>query len=166
MTATDTTSTTSRPPVIYLSHGAPPLADDRDVDRRAGSVVDRPAAAERDPGHLGPLGGGAAHRWVRPPRCRCVYDFWGFPQRYYEVTYDAPGAPELAGQVRKLLSSPQHPCTTHRAAGSTTVPTCRSGRDVPRGRRADAADLDADPGPATAVRDRPSAWRRCATRAC
>ena len=22
-----------------------------------------------------------------------VYDFWGFPQQYYDVTYDAPGAP-------------------------------------------------------------------------
>ncbi len=23
-----------------------------------------------------------------------LYDFWGFPQHYYEVTYDAPGAAE------------------------------------------------------------------------
>ena len=33
-----------------------------------------------------------------------LYDFWGFPQRYYEVTYDAPGAPELARSVAGLLS--------------------------------------------------------------
>jgi 4,5-DOPA dioxygenase extradiol len=32
-----------------------------------------------------------------------VYDFWGFDQHYYEVTYAAPGAPELAESVRKLL---------------------------------------------------------------
>ena len=32
-----------------------------------------------------------------------VYDFWGFPQRYYDVKYAAPGAPELAEDVRKLL---------------------------------------------------------------
>lgn len=25
-----------------------------------------------------------------------TYDFWGFPDRYYDVTYNAPGAPELA----------------------------------------------------------------------
>ena len=35
-----------------------------------------------------------------------IYDFWGFPQRYYEVTYEAPGAPALAADVTKLLSSP------------------------------------------------------------
>jgi 4,5-DOPA dioxygenase extradiol len=38
-----------------------------------------------------------------------VYDFWGFPQHYYEVTYAAPGAPELAESVRKLLRAPGTP---------------------------------------------------------
>ncbi len=32
-----------------------------------------------------------------------VYDFWGFPEKYYQVTYPAPGAPGLASDVRKLL---------------------------------------------------------------
>ncbi len=32
-----------------------------------------------------------------------VHDFWGFPRRYYEVRYGAPGAPALADSVRKLL---------------------------------------------------------------
>ena len=32
-----------------------------------------------------------------------VYDFWGFPERYYQVTYPAPGAPELAERIRQLL---------------------------------------------------------------
>jgi 4,5-DOPA dioxygenase extradiol len=31
------------------------------------------------------------------------YDFYGFPERYYQVTYAAPGAPELAARVRALL---------------------------------------------------------------
>jgi 4,5-DOPA dioxygenase extradiol len=35
-----------------------------------------------------------------------VYDFWGFPQHYYQVTYEAPGAPDLARKVRALLSGP------------------------------------------------------------
>jgi 4,5-DOPA dioxygenase extradiol len=33
-----------------------------------------------------------------------LHDFWGFPQRYYDVTYDAPGAPGLARSVAGLLS--------------------------------------------------------------
>ena len=32
-----------------------------------------------------------------------TYDFWGFPQRYYEVTYDAPGAPDLAARIEALM---------------------------------------------------------------
>ncbi|MGH3238339.1 MAG: dioxygenase family protein, partial [Streptosporangiaceae bacterium] len=38
-----------------------------------------------------------------------IYDFWGFPDKYYQVTYAAPGAPELAGKVRKLLRSAATP---------------------------------------------------------
>ncbi len=36
------------------------------------------------------------------------YDFYGFPHRYYEVEYPAPGAPELADAVGKLLARPGH----------------------------------------------------------
>ncbi len=36
------------------------------------------------------------------------YDFWGFPQRYYDVKYPAPGAPALAGEVEKLLGDAGH----------------------------------------------------------
>lgn len=38
-----------------------------------------------------------------------MYDFWGFPEHYYRVTYPAPGAPELAESVRKLLRAPGTP---------------------------------------------------------
>jgi 4,5-DOPA dioxygenase extradiol len=33
-----------------------------------------------------------------------IYDFGGFPERYYRARYPSPGAPELAGQVRAMLS--------------------------------------------------------------
>jgi 4,5-DOPA dioxygenase extradiol len=33
-----------------------------------------------------------------------VYDFYAFPDRYYTTTYPSPGAPEVAKQVRRLVS--------------------------------------------------------------
>jgi 4,5-DOPA dioxygenase extradiol len=33
-----------------------------------------------------------------------VYDFYGFPERYYETKYPAPAAPHLAERVRALLA--------------------------------------------------------------
>jgi 4,5-DOPA dioxygenase extradiol len=32
-----------------------------------------------------------------------TYDFWGFPQHYYDVVYDAPGARDLAARVEALM---------------------------------------------------------------
>jgi 4,5-DOPA dioxygenase extradiol len=32
-----------------------------------------------------------------------VYDFYGFPEHYYRMRYDAPGAPDLAAKVRGLM---------------------------------------------------------------
>ena len=46
-----------------------------------------------------------------------LYDFWGFPQRYYEVTYDAPGAPDLARSVGALLAAPGRPVHTDASRG-------------------------------------------------
>jgi 4,5-DOPA dioxygenase extradiol len=36
-----------------------------------------------------------------------VYDFSGFPERYYQTRYPAPGAPALAARVRDLLAARQ-----------------------------------------------------------
>ncbi len=36
-----------------------------------------------------------------------VYDFYGFPEQFYEVEYAAPGAPELAQRVRQLVGKSQ-----------------------------------------------------------
>lgn len=93
---------TDRMPVLYLSHGAPPLADDATWTRQlADWSADLPAPTsilivsahwEEAPATLGAT-----------TTMPLVYDFWGFPDRYYNVTYAAPGAPELAADVRKLL---------------------------------------------------------------
>ncbi|WP_299446679.1 dioxygenase [uncultured Phycicoccus sp.] len=94
---------TERQPVLYLSHGAPPLADDeRWTAELAGwsAQLPRPRSVLMVSAH-----------WEQAPvtvsatsgEVPLVYDFWGFPQRYYDVTYDAPGAPELARSVAGLL---------------------------------------------------------------
>lgn len=89
-------------PVLYLSHGAPPLADD-DVwtSQLAGWSADLPKPAS--------ILIVSAH-WENAPltvgattTVPLVYDFWGFPRHYYDVTYEAPGAPALAASVRHLL---------------------------------------------------------------
>lgn len=94
-------------PVMYLSHGAPPLADDTvwtDQLARWSADLPRPSAILVISAHWeeAPLTVGAT------TTVPLTYDFWGFPERYYQVTYEAPGAPELADKVRKLLSTPQH----------------------------------------------------------
>src|SRR5687768_9889147 len=92
----------TRMPVLYLSHGAPPLADDpvwTGELARWSADLPRPEAILIVSAHWeeAPLTIGATRR------VPLVYDFWGFPERFYRVRYDAPAAPELAGEVRKLL---------------------------------------------------------------
>lgn len=89
-------------PVLYLSHGAPPLADDEIWTRELAAwsaELPRPRAILIVSAHweAAPLTIGATT--TQP----LVYDFWGFPQRYYQVKYPAPGAPELAAEIRALL---------------------------------------------------------------
>jgi 4,5-DOPA dioxygenase extradiol len=91
-------------PVLYLSHGAPPLADDTLWTRQlAGwsATLPKPASVLIVSAHWenAPLTVGAT------TTVPLLYDFWGFEQRYYDVTYEAPGAPALAASVRKLLGS-------------------------------------------------------------
>ncbi len=37
------------------------------------------------------------------PHPRLLFDYYGFPRHTYELTYPAPGAPQLAARVRALL---------------------------------------------------------------
>src|SRR3954447_16299334 len=98
----------TRTPVLYLSHGAPPLADDTTWTRQlAGWSTDlpKPRAILVVSAHWeeAPLTIGAT------TTVPLVYDFWGFPERYYQVKYAAPGAPELATKAGKLLRSTETP---------------------------------------------------------
>ncbi len=90
-------------PALYLSHGAPPLVDDA-------LWVSQLASWARELPTPSAILVVSAH-WEAAPltigstttETPLTYDFWGFPQRYYEVTYDAPGAPDLAARVEALM---------------------------------------------------------------
>ena len=93
-----------RMPTLYIGHGAPPLVDDPLwVAQLAAwaSALPRPTAVLMVSAHWenAPLTIGAT-RTGTP----LVYDFGGFPQRYYQQQYRSPGAPELAADVRRMLS--------------------------------------------------------------
>lgn len=90
-------------PTVFLAHGAPPLLDETEWMADLSSwarVLPVPRAIlmlsahwEERPVTLG------ATRTVP-----LIYDFSGFPERYYAYRYPAPGAPELAARVRALLA--------------------------------------------------------------
>ncbi len=89
-------------PALYLGHGAPPLLDDpmwmRELSDWA-QALPKPRAILIVSAH-----------WQTAPMAisatttvPLVYDFYGFPQRYYDLTYPAPGAPGLAATVKGLM---------------------------------------------------------------
>lgn len=90
-------------PVLYLSHGAPPLAGDEvwTAQLRAwGQQLPRPKRILIVSAH-----------WEAAPitlssttGAGLVYDFWGFPEKYYNVRYDAPAAPELVDSLASIFS--------------------------------------------------------------
>jgi 4,5-DOPA dioxygenase extradiol len=90
-------------PVVFAAHGAPILLDDNAWMSELASwsrAMPKPASIlmvsahwEQRPTMLG------ATRSVP-----LVYDFYGFPAKYYHTTYPCPGAPGLAARVRELLT--------------------------------------------------------------
>jgi 4,5-DOPA dioxygenase extradiol len=91
-----------RMPAIFLAHGSPSLLKDQ------GWVAELGAFARAMPRPKGILMLSA--HWVDAPitlgateTVPLVYDFYGFPEEFYRVTYPAPGSPALARRVRELL---------------------------------------------------------------
>lgn len=101
-----TKPTSARTPAIFLAHGSPFLLDDTawvaELHRWA-QALPRPTAVLML----------SAHWEARPVTLGAtrtvplVYDFYGFPDRYYAVKYAAPGAPALAARVRALVGATQ-----------------------------------------------------------
>lgn len=90
-------------PTIFAAHGAPMLLDDADW---VGELAAWARALPR-PSAVLVL---SAHWEARPATLGAtdtvplVYDFYGFPDRFYHTKYPAPGAPQLASRVTTLLA--------------------------------------------------------------
>lgn len=90
-------------PVLFLSHGAPPLVDDATwvAQLSAWSTeLARPSAILVVSAHweAAPLAIGSTD-----PRTPLTYDFTGFPERFGRVEYAPPGAVGLAAAVAALM---------------------------------------------------------------
>jgi 4,5-DOPA dioxygenase extradiol len=101
-TRTQTNPRSGRMPVIFAAHGAPVLLDDAvwmgELSAWA-KAMPRPSSVPMISAHWDERPTTLAATQTVP----LVYDFYGFPERYYETKYPAPGAPQLAGRVRELL---------------------------------------------------------------
>jgi 4,5-DOPA dioxygenase extradiol len=93
-------------PVLFVAHGAPPLIDDelwKSELAQWSSILPRPTSILMVSAH-----------WENAPATigattalPLIYDFYGFPKRYYDIQYPSPGAPELAKRVRQLIPKVQ-----------------------------------------------------------
>ena len=93
----------ARMPVGFVSHGAPTLALDevKGADlRRWASAMPKPSAVLVVSAHWQERGAVLGATRTVP----LMYDFGGFPDELYRVTYEAPGAPDLAARVAALLA--------------------------------------------------------------
>ncbi len=100
-------------PALFLSHGAPPLVDDA---RWVAQLQELAAGLPKPTAILV-----ASAHWESAPlmlgataTVPLVHDFGGFARHYYEVQYGAPGAPELADRVEKLMPDTEHVARTSR----------------------------------------------------
>src|SRR5450759_2429076 len=110
------TKTNSRMPVIFAAHGAPILLDAEALKAELAAwakAMPRPQSILMVSAHWEEAV--AALGATRP--VPLIYDFSGFPERYYQTRYDSPGAPELAARVRSLLGARHIPCGDDAARG-------------------------------------------------
>ncbi len=100
-------------PALFISHGAPPLVDDETWVaqlKQLAAELPRPKAILMASAHWesAPLMLGSTET------VPLVYDFGGFARHYYEVQYRAPGAPELADRIEKLMPDTERVARTTR----------------------------------------------------
>lgn len=104
-------------PTLFVSHGAPNMilhnVPARDFLSRYGAELGRPEAVLVVSAHF-ETSTPALTTDLKP---KMIYDFNGFEQELYEMTYPAPGAPELAARAADLLDAAGLPAEPARNRG-------------------------------------------------
>jgi aromatic ring-opening dioxygenase catalytic subunit (LigB family) len=102
------TSTEKKAQIVYFSHGGGPLPILGDPGHKAMVDFMRELPSKlRKPDAILVI---SAHWEESVPTLlgagnpELFYDYYGFPDEAYEITYPAPGSPELAGRIADLLS--------------------------------------------------------------
>ena len=96
-------TTTIKTPLLFVGHGSPLNAiEDNSYTKswqKIATKIPRPSAILSVSAHWY-TDGSRVNDTVKP---KIIYDMYGFPDELYKVTYDAPGAPELAHLTKNLI---------------------------------------------------------------
>jgi len=96
---------TTKMPVLFVGHGSPTnVIEDNEFSRAwvdMGQHLPKPRAILCVSAHWVTRG----TQVTAMDKPRTIYDFYGFPPEMYEIRYNAPGSPDLAEQVRRIIKS-------------------------------------------------------------
>jgi len=100
-------ASTAKMPVLFLGHGSPMNAIEENEFTKGwiniGKTVPKPTAVLCISAHWETRG--TYVTGMEKPKT--IHDFRGFPEELYEVQYPAPGSPELAREIKSLVTKAQ-----------------------------------------------------------